>query len=133
MTIAHVLQNIVKVLVVPVHKNAAVATSVLRVPAIEIRIEERVRDAAHRLHRCLEAVATDVELDVAFLRLLHGCNLPQKLISSLVYICEPPGALLGHLGKSLGALLSDLEEPLGALEHPAAVSAPSSTRQHQRP
>jgi hypothetical protein len=95
-----------KVLAVSVDEDTAVVAHVLRVPTAKIRVEECVRDAPQRLHRRLESVSTDVELDTPLLRLsvhVHGFNLAPKL--------GAPGI---NLGKSLGALLGYLGEPLGA-------------------
>jgi hypothetical protein len=45
MTVAHVLKDVPKVLAVPVHKYAAVAAHVLRIPTAEVGVEESVRHA----------------------------------------------------------------------------------------
>jgi hypothetical protein len=71
-----------KVLTIPVHKNAAVATHVLCVPAAKVGIEESVVDPTQRLYRCFKAVTADIELDTTFLCLnviVHGLNFSGQL------------------------------------------------------
>jgi hypothetical protein len=48
--VAHVLEDVTEVLAIPIHKDAAVVTHVLRVPAAKIGVKEGVRDAPQRLH-----------------------------------------------------------------------------------
>jgi hypothetical protein len=87
-----------KVLAIPIHEDAAVVANTLRVPAAEVRVEESVRDTPQRLHRCLEAVSTDVELDASFLLLLvhlHGRDLAMEFVSPRIDLGKPLGALLG--------------------------------------
>jgi hypothetical protein len=86
-------------------------THVLRVPAAEVRIKESVRHAPQRLHRCLEAIPANVELNVTFLLLLvrvHGLDFTLQLPTPRVDLLETRRALLGNLGESLGALLLNL-------------------------
>jgi hypothetical protein len=64
---------------------------------------------------------------------MHGCDFPQKLGAPRVDPGDPLDVLLSHLGKFLGALLGDLDEPLGALllrilERPADLSQRSLYR-----
>jgi hypothetical protein len=117
--VAHVLEDVVEVLAVPVHEDAAIMAHILSVPSTEGGIEERVRDAPQRLHQRLEVVAADVELDAAFLLLrvhVHSFDLAMEGV-----------LLLGDLGLPLGALICDLGEctlePRGTLVAMSAARA----------
>jgi hypothetical protein len=70
-----------KVLAISVNKNAAIGTHVLFVSAAEVGVKEGVWQATQCLHRCLVAVASNVELDAALSLLLvhvHGLDLPRQ-------------------------------------------------------
>jgi hypothetical protein len=87
---------------VPVDKDAAISTDVLRVSPAEVRVKECVRDAPQRLHRRLEAEPADVKLDASFLlRCVHLHRLDLA-----VQVCF----LRGDLSESILALLGDLGE-----------------------
>jgi hypothetical protein len=81
-------------LAVTIYEDAAVIAHVLRIPATEVRVEERVP----------KAITADIEPYAALLRLLvlvHGRHLAPQL-----------GVPCIHFGESLGALLGDVREPL---------------------
>jgi hypothetical protein len=67
LTVAHVLEDVSKVLAVPVHEDAAIITHVLRAAAAVVGIKGSVWHASQCLHRRLESDAADVELDAPFL------------------------------------------------------------------
>jgi hypothetical protein len=90
-----------EVLTITVKEDAAVVAHILRVPAAEVRIEERMWDTTQCLHRCLEAVPADIELDAALWRLLmrvHSRNLARKISAPRIDLRKGLHALLGHLG-----------------------------------
>jgi hypothetical protein len=104
------------------------------VPAAEVCVEESVRQPTQRLHRRLESVPADIELDASLLRflvLMHSCNFALQFGPSEIDFGKARGALSMQLGDPLGPLLGDLRKPLGApllrlIEHTRAfVSTPA--------
>jgi hypothetical protein len=66
------------VLAVPIHKDGAIMTNVLRVAPAEVGVEERLGKAPQSLGRGLKAAAADVELDAVFLLFLPQVHTSTK-------------------------------------------------------
>jgi hypothetical protein len=112
-TIAHVLEDVPKVLAVAVHKDAAIVADILRVPAADLGVKKRVRDSPECLHRRLESVPSDIELNVAFVSfsvLVHGRHLAPEISTPRIDLVKGLGTLLGNFGETLDAIFGDFSE-----------------------